>query len=80
MLVSAKNFQVAMLAELWNLYTDDKKKYLCRNILTYCKVNNAFNQLPEKENPILVISIKDSNDNVEPFAYFKNDEIELIKK
>lgn len=122
MLVDSKTFQVAMLAELWNMYFDEGKKKLCQNILTYCNVKNSFDGVTEltvtvesefdtlnviesvkglgkyviKGNPylkddvwnidmildnsMLLVSIKDSKNNVEPYAYFKNGVIELIKK
>ena len=78
MLVDAKGFQVAMLAELWNLYHDEGKYHLCQNILNYCKVKNSFDQTEPKEAPVLLVSIKDSKDNVAPYAYFKDGKIELI--
>lgn len=79
MMVDASKFHVAMLGELWNMYFDEGKLHLCRNTMNYCKVKNAFDQLPAKADPVLLISIKDSSDNVEPYAYFKNGVIELIK-
>ena len=79
MLVDTAKFQVAMLAELWNLYFDEGKKHLCQNIMNYCKIKNAYDQLPENANPVLLISIKDSANEVTPYAYFKNGEIELIE-
>jgi hypothetical protein len=122
MMVDARNFQVAMLAELWNLYFDEGKKKLCQNILTYCNVKNSFDGIVELtvsdygefvlqdvinsvsglgkyiikngpyteddkwyldvilDNSVLLVSIKDSKNNVEPYAYFKNGVIELIKR
>lgn len=77
MMVDAPNYHAAMLAELWNLYYDEGKVHLCQNIMNYCKVENAFNQIKEEKN-VLLISIKDSSDNVKPYAYFKNNEIESI--
>ena len=79
MMVDAKNYHVAMLEELWNMYYDDARKNLCQNIMNYCKVENSFNQITFDKD-VLLISIKESNDETTPFAYYKNGEIELIKE
>ncbi len=80
MLVHPEKYHVAMLAELWNLYSDEKKHDLCQNILFYCKVKNNLSGGLNNGNPVLLVSIKDSQNNVSPFAYYKNEKIELIKK
>ena len=78
MLVDASNFHVSMLAELWNIYNDDARMHLCRNIRNYCNVQNAMEMKSAKSDAVLLISIKDSAGDVAPYAYFKNDTIELI--
>lgn len=75
MFVNAEKYYVGILAELWNLYSDEAKANLCQNILTYCKVKNAFDQVKVRKEPVLLIAIKDSSDNVAPFAYFKDGKI-----
>lgn len=79
MMVDAENYQVAMLDELWNMYYDEGKIHLCRNILNYCCVKNAYDKTGEKWNKTLLISIKDSENNVSPYAYFRNGRIDVIQ-
>lgn len=78
MLVDAEHYHVSMLGELWNLYYDEGKQHLCRNILNYCKVKNSFDAKTPPDKDVLLVSIKDSADNVAPYAYFRNGVIELI--
>jgi len=78
MMVDAENYHVAMLAELWNTYYDEGKLHLCRNILNYCNVNNSFNKKPVKSDATLLVSIKDKDNNVSPYAYFRNGRIDVI--
>lgn len=78
MVVDAEHYHVAMLAELWNMYYDEGKIHLCRNIRNYCAVKNSYDQKADKFNHTLLISIKDKDNNVAPFAYFKDDRIQLI--
>ncbi len=75
MLVDAEKYYVGILAELWNLYSDDAKVNLCKNILTYCNIKNAFDQIKTSNEPVLLIALKDSSDNVAPFGYFKEGKI-----
>ena len=79
LMIDTKNYQVAMLAELWNLYFDEGKLHLCRNIKNYCDVKNSYDQLSLNRNPTLLVSIKDAQGEVAPYAYFRGGKIELIK-
>lgn len=79
LMIDTKNYQVAMLAELWNIYTDPEKVNFCRNIKNYCDVKNSYDQLPPNRNPTLLVSIKDAQGEVAPYAYFRGGKIELIK-
>ena len=79
LLIKAEDYHVTMLSELWNLYNDEKKHHLCQNILFYCQVTNNFAGVPKKENPVLLISIKNGANDVTPFAYFKDAKIDLIE-
>lgn len=79
LMIDAKNYQVAMLSELWNIYTDPEKVNFCRNIKNYCDVKNSYDQLPPNCNPTLLVSIKDAQGEVAPYAYFRGGKIELIK-
>ncbi len=79
LMIDTKNYQVAMLAELWNLYFDEGKLHLCRNIKNYCDVKNSYDQLPPNRNSTLLVSIKDAQGEVAPYAYFRGGKIELIK-
>lgn len=79
MLVDTEHFHVSMLAELWNLYYDEGKKHLCRNILNYCRIKRAYDQMPVAQSPVLLISIKDAQGESAPYAYFRNGEIDIIK-
>jgi hypothetical protein len=78
MMVDAENYHVSILEELWNMYYDEGKTHLCRNIRNYCAVKNSYNQKADKFNHTLLISIKDKDNNVAPFAYFKDDRVQLI--
>lgn len=71
---------VVMLSELWNLYFDEGKIHLCQNVLNYCKVKNAFDGKKGDVDPVLLVSLMDSDQNCFPYAYFKNGAIELIKR
>lgn len=79
LMIDTKNYQVAMLAELWNIYTDPEKVNFCRNIKNYCDVKNSYDQLPPNRNSTLLVSIKDAQGEVAPYAYFRGGKIELIK-
>lgn len=91
MLVDTKNYHVSMLGELWNSFNDEKKQSMCENILNYCIVQNSFSVGVDSEKrryevaennmkgKTLLISIKDSKDNVAPYAYFKSGTIHLIE-
>jgi hypothetical protein len=79
LMIDAKNYHVAMLAELWNIYTDPEKVNFCRNIKNYCDVKNSYDQLPPNRNPTLLVSIKDAQGEVAPYAYLRGSKIELIK-
>jgi hypothetical protein len=79
LMIDAKNYQVAMLAELWNFYSDEEKLHLCRNIKNYCDVKNALNLINDNPKHVLLVSIKDAQGEVAPYAYFRGGKIELIK-
>lgn len=79
MIVDTKNYHVSMLAELWNIYIDPEKVNFCRNIKNYCDVKNSYDQLPPNRNQTLLVSIKDAQGEVAPYAYFRGGKIELIK-
>ena len=79
MIVDAKNYQVSMLAELWNLYFDEGKFHLCQNIKNYCDIKNSFDQLPPNRNPTVLVSIKDAQGEVAPYAYFSGGNIQLVE-
>lgn len=71
---------VVMLSELWNLYFDEGKVHLCQNVLNYCKIKNAFDSKKNSVDPVLLVSLMDSDQNCFPYAYFKNGVIEFIKR
>lgn len=79
MIVDTEHFHVSMLGELWNSYGDDKKLNLCENILNFCKLENIRLKLPNKDKPVLLVSIKDTDNRVAPYAYYRNGIIELVK-
>lgn len=79
MMVDAKNYQVAMLAELWNLYFDEGKIHLCQNIKNYCNIKNSYDKLPPNRNPTVLVSIKDAQGEVAPYAYYSEGKIQLIE-
>ena len=79
MIVDTEHFHVSMLGELWNSYGDDKKLNLCENIINFCKLENIRLQLPNKDKPVLLVSIKDTDNHVAPYAYYRNGAIELVK-
>lgn len=75
MMVDAENYHVAMMSELWNLYMDEGRENLCRNIKNYCDVKNAYEQKEVKNDAVLLVSIKDKSDNVAPAYYFDGNRI-----
>lgn len=69
--VDTEKYHVAMLQELWDIYSDDKRLDFLHNIKFYCHIMNAYYAKPVDKEAVLLISIKDENDNVEPKWYYK---------
>lgn len=79
MIVDTEHFHVSMLGELWNSFNDENKRNMCENITNYCKLENIRKQLPNKDKPVLLVSIKDTDNHVAPYAYYKDGAIEIVK-
>lgn len=82
MIVNHKNYHVAMLEELWNVYTGEKLLNFCDSLIFYCNMKNAFESIDVPEVPILTVSltvyIKYGEDKVKTYCTYKNRKISFV--
>lgn len=78
MLIDTKNYQVAMLDNLWTLYPEGKKQInFCSSLKYYCDIQNAYHGHKVNKRAKLLISLKYENDDVLPYAYFDGKKVAL---
>lgn len=66
------NYAVVMLDNFWELYEGEKQKNLCKNMLFYCNIMNAYEGKEVDMQAALLISMKDRDGNVEKKYYYKS--------
>lgn len=85
MIIDTANFQVAMLDNLYDSYlerTDTPEKVegerminFLHKLKLYCITMNAKKGIQGKENPNMLISLKNPKGEVKPFSYFTGTEV-----
>lgn len=80
MIIDTANFHVAMLDDLYLKYLDDFEEgermiNFLHKLKLYCITMNAKKGIPGKENPNMLISIKNPQGEVKPFSYFTGTEV-----
>lgn len=71
MLIDTKNYQVAMLDNLWALYPEGEEQInFCKSLIYYCNIQNAYNGQKVNKRAKLLVSLKYENEDVLPHAYF----------
>lgn len=81
LMIDTESYHVAMLDNFWSLYaTKERQVNLLNNLKFYCDIMNAYHNKPVVKEVVMIISLKDENNNVEPSFYFKDDSIILIEK
>ncbi|MBK5720143.1 hypothetical protein JGH11_04580 [Dysgonomonas sp. Marseille-P4677] len=81
MLIDTKNYQVAMLDNLWALYPEGEKQInFCESLKYYCDIQNAYKGYKVNKKAKLLISLKYENNDVLPYAYFDGKNITLYRE
>lgn len=79
MMIDTEKYQVAMLDNLWSMYENERLIAFCENIKYYCDVQNGYKGLKVEKKANLLISLKYENDEVEPYAFFDGEQINLYQ-
>ena len=81
LMIDTESYFVAMLDNFWSLYaTRERQVNLLNNLKFYCNIMNAYHNKPVDMKAVLLVSLKDEQNNVEPAFYFKDDSIIAVEK
>jgi len=81
LLIDTKNYQVAMLDNLWSLYPEGEKQInFCQSLKYYCDIQNAYHGNKVDKRAKLLISLKYEDDDVTPYAYFDGKNVTLYNE
>jgi len=78
MQVTSEKFSVLLVEEIWNRLDEAGKTFFLKNMVTYCKLKNAYEQEDSVVDPELKVMIKNKDQKVILFCRFKNDIAEFI--